>query len=199
MIIAYVVGLAVNYIASLAGLIALSDPTVALDDERTIFVMLFPPFRLPEFILGIGVGVLFMRYRDVLDKHVLLLIWGGLIGVLAGMIAGGLLIPLPYVFKTALAPFMACFLLGIACRREGLSRLCGTIPMVLLGQASYALYILHLPLLLVFMQWPLPAHIPGIVTAALYLGVTISASVLVYLFCEKPCQMIIRKWLKIKG
>lgn len=196
MLIAYTASLAITYIGSQMEFVSLYNSVMTLDNEQIIFVLFFPLFRLPEFIIGITAGALFMRHHEILSRYASLLVWVGLTGVLTGMIAGGWLIPLPYILKAGLAPFMASFLVGIAYSREGLGRLCGTKPMILLGQASYALYILHLPLILLFVQWPL--DIPDKFMAGLYLSISISVSILAYIFCERPCQIRIRKLLRIQ-
>jgi peptidoglycan/LPS O-acetylase OafA/YrhL len=59
--------------------------------------------------------------------------------------------------------------------------------MVLLGQASFAFYLLHVPFLA---AWPIVASapVPWLVTAAIHLTLILFTAIGVHLYLEKPAQ-----------
>jgi peptidoglycan/LPS O-acetylase OafA/YrhL len=100
----------------------------------------------------------------------------------AALIAWPRLLPPGVDLNSALRPLNAMLLIGLACGGAPLlsSRLC-----VYLGKASYAMYILHVPLLWWYLRW----H--G-ASPAVYLALTIAVSALVYGLFEEPAN----RWLR---
>lgn len=103
-----------------------------------------PPSRLPEFLLGMVLGRLFLvrpatriRQRDLAAALAL----ASIVGIFA-------LGPLPRGFSSALLdPFFALLIFALASGVGVFSRLLSIPAMVLLGNAGYAIYILQIGVL----------------------------------------------------
>jgi peptidoglycan/LPS O-acetylase OafA/YrhL len=89
-----------------------------------------------------------------------------------------------------MTPLFAVLVVSLAARPRGRSVL-GFTPLVLLGEASYALYLLHLPLVRIL-------EISGVQDGLLgwaWLGLVTAVSIPVFLYYETPLRRIIRKRL----
>jgi peptidoglycan/LPS O-acetylase OafA/YrhL len=163
-------------------------------DRAMCFANFWPLLRLPEFVLGMAAGAFFLRRPAGLERAAPAMVWGGLVCIVAGLVAGWGVVPLVVMTNGGLGLCMAVLLLGMACRAEGLSRLCGAGPMVLLGKASYALYIIHVPVIFMTRDW-ISAHLSGAWAAAFYAVLCVGLSLAVYRWIEVPCQHFIRRRL----
>ena len=150
-----------------------------------------PLARLPEFVLGMCLGFLFLR-KAVDRKWATPLLLGGVVAFLAiAMVSPQ--IPYPILHDSALAPAFAAIIFGLALRPEWISFL-EVRPLVLLGDASYTLYLLHSFILGVYFNpFGQLRHISfwGI---AIGLSIPIVISLLVYRWIEEPA----RRWLRPK-
>jgi peptidoglycan/LPS O-acetylase OafA/YrhL len=150
-----------------------------------------PLARLPEFVLGMCLGFLFLR-KAVDRKWATPLLLGGVVTFLAiAMVSPQ--IPYPILHDSALAPAFAAIIFGLALRPEWITFL-EVRPLVLLGDASYTLYLLHSLILGVyFSPFGQLRHISfwGI---AIGLSIPIVVSLLVYRWIEEPA----RRWLRPK-
>lgn len=96
--------------------------------------------------------------------------------------------------NTLLAPFSACLVLGLALGDRFLCRILSTGWLVFLGAASYAMYILHLPL------WAWLAYIAhlhgnwhhGPAGMPIYLLLVITLSSLAFKYLEQPAAAIFK-------
>lgn len=157
-----------------------------------------PLFHLPEFVIGICTGVIFIRRRYADSKR-------GSIGwitlfsaaAIAGILAVSDRIPFLFLQGGALALPFAILIYWLAFQRGPLARALSTRPAQLLGGASYSLYLLHLPLgsyltisgkLLGF------AWLAGWGGVALYVTVAIGAALAVFVLVEEPA----RRWLRAR-
>jgi peptidoglycan/LPS O-acetylase OafA/YrhL len=161
-----------------------------------------PLVRLPEFVIGIMLGYLLVRNHareqrgPMWERGCAMLAVTGAGILLAAWIAfdgRNLGAGQPAIFAL---PF-AALIFGLAASRHGLARLLSHPAIVLLGEASYALYLLHSPI------WDVLQHaiakIPVLAGVAqqpwfigLYLLFTIAASVLVFLRVERPARAALR-------
>ncbi len=113
-----------------------------LSTERWWLIYFFPPVRLLEFVLGL-----------VLARAVQLDRWPALrrrwpLLALAGVFAARTELPEEYLWGAATCLPMAALIPAIAARDiEGRESLLGRRGLVLLGEASFALYMVHFPLL----------------------------------------------------
>jgi peptidoglycan/LPS O-acetylase OafA/YrhL len=152
----------------------------------------WPLLRIPEFILGVVVGLEFLKPRRRRIP-----VWCAPVA-LAGV--GLLMCTTPdgyqvFLHNSLLAPLFGVVIYGLATSEGRASRILSTTWFVLLGESSYALYILHVPLeAITAMLWRKCGL--GQIGAAFfcfYLACAILASILVFLQVETPLRKRIKK------
>jgi peptidoglycan/LPS O-acetylase OafA/YrhL len=153
-----------------------------------------PPPHLPSFLFGVVLADLNERF-SMASRWRLLLGFAGITSVYFVLAQGE---KLPYVFlhDGLLMPLFGLTILGLA-GENILSRIFGFLPFVLLGEASYCLYLLH------FNLWTL-IHDSGFLqkTGLINLDPWLSyllllvAAVLTMKFIERPGQRLMRNWAK---
>jgi len=147
-----------------------------------------PLIHLSDFLMGIAAS----RVYDLLEERRLrpagswLYLPGALIG--AALIAYPGLLPAPVDLNSALRPLNALLLLGFALGGGVIARVLSSQTAVYLGKSSYAMYILHIPVLWWYLRWSREF------SALLYLAVVIGLSALVYRFIEEPAN----RWLRTR-
>jgi peptidoglycan/LPS O-acetylase OafA/YrhL len=157
----------------------------------------FHPFaRLPEFVLGMACGAIFLKSRKEARpesdaKLALPLVLAGLL-IAATVAHFSPWISYPVLHTSLLAPAFAAIIYGCALR----PRWCAPLdwkPLVFLGDASYSLYLLHSFFLgpFFFTQTGFPRH-RGLGWYFLYFVVAVGISVLVYRFIEEPSRRKLR-------
>ncbi len=147
-----------------------------------------PLVRLPEFLLGMGAGALFLQLPSRSRTWPILTA----AGLLVLAIAIRNVIPYPILHTGLLAPVFALLIFGLA-TQPAWTRAFSAAPLILLGEASYSLYLLHtVPIVtLTFgMRLGNSPHILAIVAA--YLVGTCLVSIAVYLLIEKPARRLLR-------
>ncbi|HWZ98715.1 MAG TPA: acyltransferase [Candidatus Dormibacteraeota bacterium] len=159
--------------------------------ETTLFwknILSFNPLvRLPEFVVGMLTCRLFLA-RTGKTKFATPLILAGLLGV-AAVILFADKIPNSIISTGLLSPAFAAIIYGIAQQPKWTSFL--AVPwLVLLGDASYSLYLLHsLVITRVFDSFP---HWIWSVRAATSLAAAIAVSILAYRLVEEPARHFLR-------
>jgi len=164
--------------------------------HKTLYMS--PLARLPEFVMGVALGALFLRSgaesgartppRGVIIALLPLLALAGVVVALTGG-------PLPVVLFNGvlLDPLFALLIYSLAWVGgwSPLAWLLASPPLLLLGEASYAIYILHWPL----WDWTsryLKPLVPTLATReaffAAYLGIVVAAAVLSYRVIERPAR-----------
>lgn len=168
-------------------------------------VLLYSPLaRLPEFVLGVALGLWFGRAPRL--RH------AGTLSVLVTVLLLALLmLPVSPAFAMerhfAYAPLFALLVLLLAYGDGPVARALATPTMVRLGEASYPLYLLHLPLweyLRALVGEPVPT--PGDPAAlarwvgflALYWAIITGASLAVVRWYETPARRAIRAWVSAR-
>jgi peptidoglycan/LPS O-acetylase OafA/YrhL len=155
------------------------------------FVQIFPPARLPDFVLGAALGVLFISSgaRSPLSFAAATIFEIAAVLALAGAIALTPMVPAHWQFACWMMPFCAFAVYVFAHQRGAVSKLLATAPLVYLGEISYSFYMVHvLVLTAVFSRaWSAPAAVSAI---AFVLCVAISA--IVYERYERPLRGRIR-------
>jgi peptidoglycan/LPS O-acetylase OafA/YrhL len=155
-----------------------------------------PLVNAPSFLLGVGTSVVYRKLSQS-DK---LKFCSGVAFVVA--VAGGQLLSKPsYAIEMAQVPGFMFFLLFLALMSEGhlLVKLFKNKFLVLLGKASYALYLFH-TLTYEIWSWELEKVYTGqsrllYVVAAIFM---ITVSVILYKFYEKPMYRLIVKVSKVR-
>ncbi len=118
----------------------------------TNFIKFNPLIHLPEFLMGMAAGLLFLHHRPEPHLPAQSRAWPLTLAGLAATLALIALSPhIPYVaLHTALlAPAFTVLIYGLALRPRGIGFL-ETRPMEALGEASYPFYLLHTTLILYF-------------------------------------------------
>ena len=159
-----------------------------------LFYMYFPLLRIPEFLFGAAVGVLFVRRRPMAQFARRICLALGWLGFVAGFLAFDALVPSALFSNGIFAPFLVMVLIGLA---RSPSRIWSHPFFVRLGDASYSLYLLHIPILLWVSaidrkSFQLQEHSFG-VFLTVYLVVAIGASLISLKYIEQPSRQIIRR------
>ena len=142
------------------------------------FVKFFPVVRLPEFLMGMACGFLFLK-SERNPKMALPLVGLGLLGV-AATAASSKFVPYLVVHTAMSGPAFAALVYGVV--------------LVLFGNASYTFYLLHAQTVFPFFYnlktMQLRFHVfTGI---ALWLVMMLTISSLVYRFIEEPARRKLR-------
>ncbi len=155
------------------------------------FVKFFPLVRLPEFLMGMACGFLFLSSKRN-PRHGWPLVGLGLLGVAATTLASRFV---PYlVVHTALSgPAFAALVYGVALQPAWASWL-NNRALVLFGNASYSFYLLHS-----MTVWPFfhdsrtqAVRNQGFLGIGLWLAMMLVISCLVYRFIEEPARRKLR-------
>jgi peptidoglycan/LPS O-acetylase OafA/YrhL len=165
-----------------------------------LFVGTGPILRLPEFIIGMAAGVLFLRRSTSsgfeLSERVI-----GAAGAAATVLLGVILVvssQIPEILlRTSLAtPLFALIVFALAVSVGPVGRGMSWAVLVLLGEASYALYILHQPILsyLDHAQRTLPGsdHADSVFFLLAYLVFAVACSIVVLVVFERPARNALR-------
>ncbi len=171
-----------------AALVCAASPALLpAKSAAATFAKCGPPLRLPEFVLGVALGHAFLQRRRALSPATanrLALVAAAL--VLAAVLAAG---ALPRYFVHALLlPGFALLLWAVA---DGGARALGAAPLVLLGEASYGLYLLQMPLFQAIAgkyEWPLLRMLG-------FFALLVAVSIAAHFSVEKPAQ----RWLRSRG
>jgi peptidoglycan/LPS O-acetylase OafA/YrhL len=149
-----------------------------------------PLVHLSDFLMGIAAACAFdlLQRRRRPPKGWWLYI-PGFAGA-AGAIAHPEMLPYFLDMNTALRPLNGILLIGLALGGGVVARVLSTSVAVYLGKSSYAMYILHVPIL----WWCLrrsPEFPPSI-----YIGIVIAVSAVVYGVFEEPANRKLRSFLR---
>jgi len=143
----------------------------------------YPLLFLPEFILGVAMGNIFLnRQSHTAGKSTGLITY-------AGLIAGLAVLVFPSARWTSLVILgFSLLLYGLAAERTLISRFLSTRFMLLCGGLSYAMYLLQTSV-----KDLLESHLAkSIFNSILLVPVLFLASLLVYLFFEEPTRKLLR-------
>jgi len=158
-----------------------------------------PLFRLPEFVVGMIAGIICLRHRTVLRTAApwLAPIAMAICGL--GFAAPGIDALQLNNGELSLPAAMLC--IGLAARPDAMAFLANG-HLVRLGQASYAMYILHYPLSLWLARATrslgFGASFPG-AYFLVYFAMVVFISVLVYVAIEEPMRSAIKRRLRAAG
>lgn len=147
--------------------------------------------RLPEFLMGMAGGLLFLRGKRY-PKLAWPLVLAGL-AMIAGVAAFSPSVPYLVIHTALLAPAFLAIVYGISLRPMGL----GVLEyrwMQALGEASYPFYLLHSTVISsVFMNWSTGQnrHQTPLGFAAWFL-IAVSVALLIDRFVERPLRRLLR-------
>lgn len=161
----------------------------ASESAPVLLVKFHPLVRLPEFLVGVLLGRLFAAgVPKLLDWQADAFLAGALFWTL-GMVAADV----PYlVLHTGGLVGPSCLAIWGLASGKGVAAKTLSLPLVvLLGEASYALYILHVPVARHLTNWGFDPQ--SIVESVIRVLFVIAVSVLVYLKLERPARIALRK------
>jgi|SRR5579871_16231 len=167
---------------------------------RVSFAKFNPLLHLPEFCMGILIGraylLLLVRETRLLGKGYWIYLPGIAFEILAVISCRSSL----YLFlhNGLLLPLHAMVVLGLALDGGILARFCSIGPLVLLGNASYSMYIFQAPVAgYVFSLGKRMSSLQssGILMNSLYIAILICFSTLIFKFIEDPANRILKKKL----
>ncbi len=159
-----------------------------------------PLMRIPEFCVGILLGRLFSDLHDkqssLFGKGYLFYIPGIL--VVLATLSQAHRIAFPTVHHGLLLPAYSCIILGFALDGGLLARFLSLPALVFLGNASYSVYILHVPIFAwLTIAWKrLSSQPEAPVPVWLYLAVVLLISCLNYAFMEEPLHKRLKSGLQ---
>jgi peptidoglycan/LPS O-acetylase OafA/YrhL len=184
-------------VAVLASWSAAVTPMYSSDVEWFFYVN--PLVRLIEFTAGMLVHTAwrtgrFRRYAGT-QSEIALIVLAPI--VMIGVSSFG--VPLPLRYQLAYLPLMVAFVFIFACGHGAISRgLCAR-PLILLGQASFSLYLVHRPIFTLSHQLS-ERFLGKAVDLPLAIGLLAGCSaisVLVYRRVETPIQRLLRRKLQL--
>ncbi len=152
-----------------------------------------PVLRLPEFVLGMLLGNCFVRHGSVTPRAALTVS-----AVLASLVL--LAAPIGPWVSLVVFPF-GLLVYSLAASRDAVSSLLSRPVMVLLGGASYSIYLLQLPVI----DWvrTIATSFPRLsrISVPLTPVILVLFSILVFRVWEEPLRKATRKWLlrKVEG
>jgi peptidoglycan/LPS O-acetylase OafA/YrhL len=145
-----------------------------------------PLVHLADFLMGIAVARAFelLNQRRTAPSGQ----WFYGIGFLgsAAILAYAQYLPGSISMNTLLRPLNGLLLLGLGLGGGRLARVLSARPVVYLGKASYAMYILHIPILWWAVSWP------SFAVRYLYVAFVVALSCVVYAVFEEPANRWIR-------
>ena len=155
------------------------------------FVKFFPLVRLPEFLMGMACGFLFLR-SERNPKLALSLVGLGLLGA-AATAAASKFVPYLVVHTAMSGPAFAALVYGVALQPAWASWLKNRL-LVLFGDASYSFYLLH-----TIFVWPFfhdfrtqAVRNNGFIGIGLWTVMMLIIASLVYRFIEEPARRKLR-------
>lgn len=163
-------------------------------DMGTQFGSFNPLVRLPEFLMGMSLGALHARGLHW-SKGVPALAWlVGAILLFAGLWHGAEGLWRTAFHNSLLSPLYCLVILGLANSDDLAARFLASRPMALLGEASYALYILHIPAMF-YLRQVLRRLVPDLSATdltLLFFAVAVPLSVAAHLWIETPLRRSLR-------
>jgi len=160
-----------------------------------------PLLRLPEFVLGMGIGLLFLNRttatRPARAPRPRLPAITSLVSIPVLLLVLAVHYPFPseYPVDFIFGPVLAVLIFSLAYNRGPVAYLLSSSLLVLLGEASYAVYIFHWPI----WYWTtrvntsllhLPTSSPEL--GVIYFFLVIALSILSFLFIERPARAAIK-------
>ncbi len=162
------------------------------------FAAFSPIANLPNFIIGMATGLIFIKSDAASAASPLraTLLEAGLVLAVLGALAAAF-VPTHLLRTGLIAPVFAALMFVFARGRGLLSKLVSTAPMLLLGNASYALYLVQ-GHTYVYLQQTVLKLVPAgsLLSMGIAFGAILAVSILSYYFIETPARRAIVNALK---
>lgn len=163
-------------------------------DSGAKFAGFHPVVRFPEFLMGMALGALNAK-RPPAAKVATAIWMGASLALMASLLVGSEGIWRTAFHNSLLSPLYCAVIYGLANAQDAFQRILGSRWFGLLGESSYALYILHFPFMVGLSSVIHRAEIPleGTTKLVAYLFLSIGLSVLAHLWIERPARAWIRE------
>lgn len=192
-------GLAVLVFALTASAIVFPGLERAGDGWPLPIYSLSPLARWPEFLAGIGLAGLIGGWSPTTRRPGLALLAGGVAWLVSTVLARDAIVAAGSHLLPVALPGFVMLIAGAWALRAHAAPLLGAASLVLLGEASYALYLFHAPLhgyLLALTNRVVGRGYDGAwALFAVYLALALGLSVLIHLRFEAPWRGRVRGWL----
>ena len=161
----------------------------AVGGKYAYLIRRLPLLALPEFLAGVSLGWFYLRF-GVSYRTAAFLAAAGAFGTAVTLLFADHL-PLVLLHNGLLLPFFALLILGL-CQPNWLSRLLSRPFLMLLGEASFSLYLIHF----LFNDWTKNTFGAGetILDALWKLAIVIGLSIGLHLCVERPGRRLILQW-----
>ncbi|MFM0060041.1 acyltransferase [Paraburkholderia phytofirmans] len=196
--------------ASIAiAIISMSFIRLAGEQARLWSVYIFPLTRFPEFVLGVTCYHAFSRCKPSLDRmstRIASVIEIGSLAacVLAMWISGwvhawvsahhpSLLLPATWLRSEGGAPIFAIAIFFFAAQAGVVSRILRRRMFVFLGESSFALYMFHQIVRLVWAKHAFPTFHPEIIGWVCYISLSLAGAAIIHKWFEHPMRTIVRR------
>lgn len=184
----------------LVGVSTLARSLLAAQGALPNFTSFSPVFHLPSFLAGIALGRLFLTTMP--DSNTANGAWFWVcFGLLCALFSFRAKLPAFLYLDIFLVPLYAMVIFAAAKAASLSEGFLANGLLVCLGDASYGLYILHVPVAFWY-GWTLKT-LMGLqdwmrsgLALAVYFGLVTVLSIVCYRFVEKPCRRLIRAWLE---
>jgi peptidoglycan/LPS O-acetylase OafA/YrhL len=149
-----------------------------------------------DFLIGVAAALLFERLQLTSGGRRRLGPW--LYG--AAVVGGTALlfsrdaIPSFLLFDTGVRLVSVLLVVGLACGGGWLVRMLSSQAVLAGGRASYAIYILHIPILWWYARSPLYRDLPSVHAGLLYVAIVVLVSLLISRTYEEPANTVVRAW-----
>jgi len=183
----YFVVLAYGLVISVAILrYIISSPSNAFDSPAVNFEMFFPLFHLPQFLFGMALGRLYLFGPTVSRKYHSAMLYAGAVGLML-VFGGRSMLPAWAHTDATLVLLFGCVIFGGA-KADGALSVLAFPPLILLGEARYAMYILHMPLGWWWDWLTRRLTLPPLTSVVVYFSIVMGMSIVTYQYVEKPLR-----------
>jgi len=166
--------------------------------EYVNFLVYFPLFHLGSFILGAAGGIWFLREgceQEIYPRVNLLFLAGGTLLASVYVIANELVAWIPrgdQLFTGLLAPFLTLVIIALALNKTRFSVFLKRPILIMLGEISYALYILHIPVKWIYERALENSNQQSIFDYT-YLPLMIAIAFVAYFYVDTPLRNGLKK------
>jgi peptidoglycan/LPS O-acetylase OafA/YrhL len=153
-----------------------------------------PVKHLADFVMGIAAAGIYGSIADRYERRGYVLYLPAIAAALA-ILAFPQALPSHLSVGTAVRPFNALIVMGLALGGGFVAKSVSGDRIVMLGKATYGMYILHIPILWWFKRGWLynSGALPFPLCGAIYVAVVVAVSVLACRFVEEPANEAIRE------
>lgn len=168
--------------------------------EQELFIVYFPLFHLNSFIIGVVGGIWYMRVgqsQEIKSATKSLVLTAGVLLAAGYTILSNVFTQLPHDLQPMsglLAPIFTLIIVALALDKTRLSKIFAHPVLVTLGETSFALYILHVPVTWIYIRALENSSLadPQLVLDYTYLPLMVSVGLLAHFYVDRP----LRSWLK---